>query len=344
LSEPKVSLVVPVYNMGQFMQRAIESFLMQSEKDFEIIVCDNNSNDNTREIIESFSDERVRYFKNSSNIGFINNFNVGIKKARGKYISLISCDEFMVSEHSLKKRIDLLESKNEIDLVWCDYNLETYNLKAADGQLVYWPKINLPKNILTSADGIRAVFKDSLATDFRITTVIFRRQILEVSNYVLPLVHSGDKPIILEWMVRSRNVGYINEVLHGSYMHEEHRHDFFGKKHPYLGERDYLTVQFLDRHGPRLIAMGLDTKELEFLGLKNLFFTCLKISKIGSQGFAFYGCFLLQRFSKLFLSYVFSFILVTLYFPIRQFTVFYFMVRNKLSSINWVKSIYKKFF
>lgn len=344
LNTPKVSLIVPVYNMGQFLQRTIDSFLMQSEQDFELIICDNNSTDSTREIVASYRDRRIRYFCNASNIGFINNFNVGIKNARGKYISLISCDEFMVSVDSLKKRIDLLESEKEIDLVWCDYNLETYKLKTSDGKLVYWKKINPPKQIMTSAEAIMSVFKDRYATNHRITTVIFRRQILEASNFIMPLVHSADKPIILEWMIRSRNVAYVNEILHCSFMHESHQHDFFGKKLPYIGERDYLTIGFLDNHGPRITAMGLSVKALEVLALRNMFVTLIKISKFSYENFTFYGCFFLQRLLRLLISYLISLALLILFFPFSKIFQAQAKLRTFAGSISWVRKLYRLLF
>ncbi len=120
---PLVSIIVPVYNMGRFLPRAIESFLSQSLKDFEIIICDNNSTDNTSEIVRRYHDERIRYIKNDSNIGMVANFNNGLSEARGKYITLISCDEFMLNPDSLQRRVALLEKGIGIDFVWCGLNL-----------------------------------------------------------------------------------------------------------------------------------------------------------------------------------------------------------------------------
>lgn len=335
---PKVSIIVPVFNMGQFLNRAIDSFLMQTEIDFEVIISDNHSTDRTREIVQQYSDKRIKYYRNESNIGFINNFNAGLKHAQGKYVTMISCDEFMVGKDSLSKRLAILEGGDEVDLVWCDYNLETMK-----GEIVRWPMIHPSKDILTASEGIQSVYNDTLATNFRITTVIFRRQILDVSNYVLPLVHSADRPMILEWMIRSRNVALVREVLHCSYMHTEHKHDFFGKPHPYMGERDFLMLKFLDDHGPRLIAMGFSIDKLELLALRDLGRVWLKMPKYTYANFNFYGYLIFSRFSKLLLKQFVRIIFIPIYFPLAVIHYLMGILRKFLASIPVVKKIYKYF-
>jgi len=338
METPKISIIVPVFNMGQFLARAIDSFLMQTEDDLEIIICDNNSSDNTREVVQQYSDKRIRYYRNESNIGMINNFNTGLKRARGKYVTLISCDEFMVGKDSLSKRLALLESGKDIDLVWCDYNLETIS-----GEIVSFKMIYPPKNILTAGEGIQAVFNDTLATNFRITTVIFRRQILEVSNFVMPLVHSGDRPIVLEWMIRSRNVAFVKEVLHCSYMHTEHRHDFFNRTKPYIGEREYLVFKFIDQHVPRLIAMGLSINKLELSTCKMLGLLWLQMPKYSLANFNFYGIVLFSRLSKLILKQILHVIFIPIYFFLKPIHNLWERVRKFLASIPILKRIYKSY-
>ncbi len=84
MSRPKVSIGMPVYNGGVFLQQALQSILVQSFTDFELIISDNASVDDTEAIISEFRDQdnRIRYIRQSENIGPIANFNYVLDKAR----------------------------------------------------------------------------------------------------------------------------------------------------------------------------------------------------------------------------------------------------------------------
>ena len=64
---PFFSIVLPTYNRASFLQRSISSVLSQTFTDFELIIIDDASTDNTKEIIDTFNDEKIRYFKNEKN-------------------------------------------------------------------------------------------------------------------------------------------------------------------------------------------------------------------------------------------------------------------------------------
>ena len=87
----KVSVVVTTYNRAHIVTEAIESILNQTFGDFELIIVDNYSNDNTEEVIKSYKDERIKYFKNRNNGIIAVNRNYGISKAQGEYIAF--CDD-----------------------------------------------------------------------------------------------------------------------------------------------------------------------------------------------------------------------------------------------------------
>lgn len=91
---PKVSVCIPTYNQGRFIGQAIQSVLEQSFQDFELIIVDNCSTDNTQEVVKSFSDKRIKYFRNNTNIGGGKNWNKAISLATGGYISILHSDDF----------------------------------------------------------------------------------------------------------------------------------------------------------------------------------------------------------------------------------------------------------
>lgn len=338
---PKVSIVVPVFNMGRFLPRGIDSFLNQSERDIEVIVCDNNSDDDTSRIVSSYADPRVKYFRNDSNIGMINNFNTGLKLARGKYVSIISCDEFMLGNDSLKMRLDLLESQRGIDLVWCNYDLET-----TAGEIVSFPMRWPKRDVLSASEGIQAVFEDALCTNFRITTVIFRRQLIEVTNYSIPLCHSGDRPIILSWILHSRNIACIKDVLHRSYMHTEHRHDLHGRRAPWLGERDFLMLRFLDDQYTNMVTMGLPINRLEFLALRQLFFVLLRTPRESGSfvNFYNYGLIFVCRSTGLLLRAALSPVFGATYYLLKVLSVSWLKTRSRLGKVPVIRKLYRALF
>ena len=73
---PKVSIIIPTCNRAAYLKLAIESILEQGYQDFEIIVTDNASTDNTEVVVSDFKNEKIRYFKNEENIGVVKNHNL----------------------------------------------------------------------------------------------------------------------------------------------------------------------------------------------------------------------------------------------------------------------------
>ncbi len=107
-NNPKLSVLLPAYNAEKYIQKAIDSILDQSFEDFELLIADDGSNDRTRELINSFTDERIKHFHNKLNIGksaTINNL-YGISK--GEFITIHDADDWS-SKDRFAKQISFLE-------------------------------------------------------------------------------------------------------------------------------------------------------------------------------------------------------------------------------------------
>jgi glycosyltransferase involved in cell wall biosynthesis len=117
-SRPKVSVVIATYNYGRFLGEAIQSVLNQTFQDFEIIVADDGSTDNTREIVEKFSDPRIRYIY-QDHIGVSAAENAGLRAARGEYITGIGADDLYLPQN-LETKVKLLDSHPETGMVYSD--------------------------------------------------------------------------------------------------------------------------------------------------------------------------------------------------------------------------------
>jgi len=108
---PFFSIVVPTYNRADDLRFAIRQLLNQSFKDFEIVITDNNSLDRTEEVVKSFKDKRIKYFKNKINIGWIKNVEKGINLAQGEYIVLHGDDDFMLYNNILSHLYKIISEK-----------------------------------------------------------------------------------------------------------------------------------------------------------------------------------------------------------------------------------------
>ena len=104
--QPEVSICVPNYNYGEYIGECIRSLLAQTFVDFELIIVDDASTDNSMEIIESFDDNRIQIYENSENLGMAANWNRCWQLAHGKYVAIYHSDDvyhsrIVAEEHSL---------------------------------------------------------------------------------------------------------------------------------------------------------------------------------------------------------------------------------------------------
>lgn len=110
---PTISVVMPVYNSGQFLNQAIESILDQTYTDYEFIIINDGSTDDTESLILSYSDSRIKYFKNSANLGIVASLNKGIELASGKFLARMDADDVSLRER-FEKQLHFMESNPEI--------------------------------------------------------------------------------------------------------------------------------------------------------------------------------------------------------------------------------------
>lgn len=123
---PKISVIMSTFNRAErFLPRAIESVLKQTEQDFELIVVDDCSTDNTLEVVHDFSqkDKRVIYAKTPFNSGSDTMpKNLGVMKSRGQYIAYLD-DDCAFHEYHLEILLKRLERNPEIDVAYCDMQI-----------------------------------------------------------------------------------------------------------------------------------------------------------------------------------------------------------------------------
>lgn len=114
-----ISIVLPSFNRAQVLPKAVESILRQTYKDFELIIVDDGSTDNTADVVKNFNDDRIVYVR-QENAGACVARNNGIEHSRGEYIAFQDSDDIW-HEDKLEKQLKTIQDKNA-DIVFCRMN------------------------------------------------------------------------------------------------------------------------------------------------------------------------------------------------------------------------------
>ncbi|MCK4735030.1 MAG: glycosyltransferase [Methanophagales archaeon] len=114
----KVSIIIPVYNGERYISEAIDSVLNQTYRDFEIIVIDDGSKDNTSNILRMYG-EKIRW-KSQENKGPASAKKIGTSMTEGEYITYLDSDDMFLPD-KLKQQVDYLDKHPEVGLVYSDY-------------------------------------------------------------------------------------------------------------------------------------------------------------------------------------------------------------------------------
>lgn len=114
---------IPAFNRKDMLSETIASVLRQSQASLEVIVVDDCSTDGTEEYVRGIKDERVRYFRNSTNSGAEFNRNFGLKQSRGKYITFIDDDDYYTDAEFFSKALKVFADNEGLAIVCADGNM-----------------------------------------------------------------------------------------------------------------------------------------------------------------------------------------------------------------------------
>ena len=198
----KISVIIPTYNRGKIIGNSIKSVLNQTFKNLEIIVVDDGSKDNTKEIVDEFKDERVRYIKLNNNTGAANARNIGIKNAIGQYISFQDSDDIFYPD-KLERQLKNIINKNS--------NLDFCKIKVIfNSSFSYFvPSIKQEKNLFNNSIINELISKGNFISN---QAILIKKQFLSKYLFDPNLPRLQDYDLILR-MIHRAKISYTKDVL-----------------------------------------------------------------------------------------------------------------------------------
>ena len=209
INNSKISIIIPTYNRAKIISKAIKSCLEQTYNSIEIIIIDDCSNDNTKEVIKKINDMRIKYIKLLTHKGASYSRNIGIKKAKGRYISFLDSDDIFLPE-KLKIQINNLIKHNS-DLDFCKVNrIAGVNKRIYPNEI----QVNIIKN---------GNIYDELLTN---GNFISMQTILVKKEYIEKYLFDEDMPRLQDYellirMLPSIKVSFTNKILVNSYLQRD---------------------------------------------------------------------------------------------------------------------------
>lgn len=200
---PKISIILPVYNGSKYICESLDSIVNQTYEDWELIIVNDCSTDNTLSVVEEYMlrDERIKVITNDENQKLPKSLNIGFRLAKGEYLTWTS-DDNMFYESALQTMVDYLDVKTEYSMVCTDY--ECINSK---GKVI---------NTVADFDELKLLYRNCVGACF-----LYRREVLdEIGEYDPSLFLIEDYDYWFRIVQSGRKIGRISEVLYKYRVHD----------------------------------------------------------------------------------------------------------------------------
>lgn len=232
---PTISVIIPSYNYGHFLVRAIESVLSQSYQNFEIIVADDHSTDNTPDIMKGYTKtyRDIRWIRQPKNIGQSANRNKAIEAARGEFVAMLDADDWLQPTY-LENAIKPFENK----AVGVVYTANRFHYE--DGST------KLPEQRIING----LIYQELYVNNFIGTAVVYRKSAMPAHGYdeqLIPELNNMgvDWWILLEMSVNHEFVG-VNKPL---YNYSYHSNQISSKYHNRVLADTFIQWKFRNKYG-----------------------------------------------------------------------------------------------
>jgi glycosyltransferase involved in cell wall biosynthesis len=251
---PKVSICIPTFNRVDLLPYAIESALQQTYQDFELIVCDDGSQDTTSQLMSKYTDHRIKYIRHQQNIGKSNNMRSGFDAAKGEYFIKFDDDDRLTANF-LVRTVPILEQDSTIDFVGTDHWLIDINNVRDEQKTVNnsqrWGRKNLPTGVVDNL--LEVVFVNQ---SFQIGATLFRHKTLKTIGFMQPnWQNCEDNDLFVRLALANKKGYYLPELLMEYRVHQEQQ----GLSR---------AIHYLDDKLRYLASYKFDSEKLEYIRVK----------------------------------------------------------------------------
>lgn len=200
-----ISIIVPAYNAEKYIEKCLNSLINQTKEELEFIIINDGSTDNTENVIESFKDKRIKYYKNKNQgIGKTRNF--GIEKAKSKYIMFLDSDDYL-DRHACEDMFEKAE-KDSLDVVICDFYKEYDNGTLEEVKTPFFENASLKGN-------------PDIITEYLCPWAkLYTRKLIMDNKIRFPEnLKYEDAPFVIEALTYASKIGKVEECLNYYLIH-----------------------------------------------------------------------------------------------------------------------------
>ncbi|CCQ56707.1 MULTISPECIES: glycosyltransferase family 2 protein [Crocosphaera] len=203
----KVSVCIPTYNRSHYLTYAVNSVLNQTYSDFELIICDDGSPDNTPEVVAGLQDNRIRYIRHEKNIGRSRNMRSGFEASQGDYFIKFDDDDALTPEF-LEKTVKILDENSQVDFVCSNHwiiDKDSQRVESATKEnTIRWGKDRLKKGVIEDLDW-QTFYYQSL----QVGSTLFRYSCLKEVDYMDPKADGCEDFDLLVRLALINKIGYF---------------------------------------------------------------------------------------------------------------------------------------
>ena len=212
-SNPAISVIVPVYNAEKFLINCLNSIVGQTMRDFEVIVVNDGSTDDSLSIMKEFQDKYTNFIiVDKENSGAAGARNYALKYARGDYLAFVDSDDYI--EPEFLEKLYSFAKKSESDIVCCGY----YTYIPEKNKSIRQP-FCLKTGVYSNKKILKSLIKD-VRMHFYMWNKLWKRELFEKYNIIFPDMCFEDIPVSMSLFYFANKIAVINEEYYNYTRHE----------------------------------------------------------------------------------------------------------------------------
>ncbi len=253
--QPFVSVLTPIYNMGSYLAECIESVLAQTYKNFEYIIVNNCSTDNSMEIALSYAakDSRIKVLNNDTFVGVIENHNIAFRaiSPESKYCKVVSADDWLFPD-CLRQMLELAEGNPSVGITGSYYIV---------GKRIWCTGLEYERKIVSGRQISRETLLGGPYVFGAPTSILYRSDLIRRNNDFYPGSSPHADVTAVYESLKDCDFGFVHQVLSYTRIHPESQTTNSLK----LGTNFLSTIGDVIRFGPEYLSVGEQKKRLNEL-------------------------------------------------------------------------------